>query len=417
MKKLIYLIVLIVAFGLIVAGCLPVVPAAEQNEPVILPNKNPDLYVGSDPGDYSTIQAAINAASPGEIIHVEAGVYIENVNVTVEGVTIRGESLAAIVDGGFLLKADNITIDGLTIKNGFGDRAILTRSATGPTWGSKGHQIINNEIFDIKYAINIIACGTEPVNIVVGNNKIHDCRIAIMLEGYETTITNNELYDNFKSGIEIERSCDSEISNNSIYNNGEFGIRFGKVETTGNVINYNNIYGNVNFGVLNDSLDSSPSPVDATCNWWGNASGPSGVGPGTGDAVSANVTYSPWLLGSYPGGFCGIEVDIDIKPGSFPNSINLKSKGVIPVAILGSAIFDVTDVDVTTLVFAGASPAHDLNDPLVYADHLQDVNGDGFMDLVCHFRTQDTDIAPGDTEATLTSDTITGTDSVNIVGK
>ena len=110
-------------------------------------------------------------------------------------------------------------------------------------------------------------------------------------------------------------------------------------------------------------------------------------------------------------------VDIDIKPGSDPNSINLKSKGVIPVAILGSAIFDVTDVDVTTLVFAGASPAHDLNDPLVYADHLQDVNGDGFMDLVCHFRTQDTDIAPGDTEATLTSSTITGTDSVNIVGK
>ncbi len=61
-----------------------------------------------------------------------------------------------------------------------------------------------------------------------------------------------------------------------------------------------------------------------------------------------------------------VAVDIDIKPGSDPNSINLKSKGVIPVAILGSAIFDVTYVDVTTLVFAGASPAHDLNDPLVY---------------------------------------------------
>ena len=35
--------------------------------------------------------------------------------------------------------------------------------------------------------------------------------------------------------------------------------------------------------------------VDAENNWWGDASGPSGVGPGTGDAVSANVDYDPWL--------------------------------------------------------------------------------------------------------------------------
>ena len=112
---------------------------------------------------------------------------------------------------------------------------------------------------------------------------------------------------------------------------------------------------------------------------------------------------------------------IDIKPGSDPNSINTKSKGVIPVAILGSAIFDVTTVDVTTLVFEGASPAHDLADPDVYADHLQDVNLDGFTDLVCHFRTQDTGIATGDIEATLTGEAnglpFASTDSVNIVGK
>jgi len=119
-----------------------------------------------------------------------------------------------------------------------------------------------------------------------------------------------------------------------------------------------------------------------------------------------------------------VEVAIDIKPGSDPNSINLKSKGVIPVAILGSADFDVTIVDVNTLVFGpdGASPAHDLTDPLVYADHLQDVNFDGYVDLVCHFRTQETGIEAGDTSATLTFDTTGGVtiavdDLVNIVGE
>ena len=118
------------------------------------------------------------------------------------------------------------------------------------------------------------------------------------------------------------------------------------------------------------------------------------------------------------------EWPIDIKPGSDPNSINLKSKGVVPVAILGSAIFDVTDVDVTTLVFGpcSATPAHDLADPVVYADHLQDVNLDGYLDLVCHFKTQELGLVKGDTDATLTGETndgviIYGTDDVNIVGK
>ncbi|GAH22625.1 unnamed protein product, partial [marine sediment metagenome] len=112
---------------------------------------------------------------------------------------------------------------------------------------------INNEIFGIRYAINIVACGTEPTNIVVDNNNIHYCRIAIMLEGYGNTITNNEFYDNIKSGIDIEQSCDNEISYNSIYNNGQYGIYFCKYETTGNVVNYNDIYGNVDFGVFNAS--------------------------------------------------------------------------------------------------------------------------------------------------------------------
>ena len=118
------------------------------------------------------------------------------------------------------------------------------------------------------------------------------------------------------------------------------------------------------------------------------------------------------------------EWPIDIKPGSDPNSINLKSKGVVPVAILGSAIFDVTTVDVTTLVFGpcSAEPVHDLTDPMVYADHLQDVNLDGFTDLVCHFKTQELGLVKGSTDATLTGDTndgetFSGTDFVNIVGK
>ena len=96
--------------------------------------------------------------------------------------------------------------------------------------------------------------------------------------------------------------------------------------------------------------------------------------------------------------------------------------GKVSVVILGSATFDVTDIDVTTLAFgpSGAAPAHDLTDPDTYADHLEDVNDDGFTDLVSHYPQKQTGIACGDTDATLSGNMldgqpIEGTDTVRTV--
>ena len=108
-------------------------------------------------------------------------------------------------------------------------------------------------------------------------------------------------------------------------------------------------------------------------------------------------------------------VEIDINPGSDPNSINPKSSGVIPVAVLGSGVFDATLVDFSTVGFGPdeASPVHD--------GHIENVNGDGFADMVFHFDVGDTGIVCGVTDATLTGETfggdlITGTDAVKTAG-
>lgn len=245
---------------------------------------------------FVTIQGGINGVAEGGTVNVAAGTYTECVLVDVEGVTIEGESLDAVVDGGFELKADNITIDGLTIENGCNNRAIFTRGPSGPTFGSKGHQIINNELIGpgdtTGWGINIVACDDEPVNILVDNNKMHGWRIAIMLEGYSTVLTNNDIYENTKSGIDVERSCDNLISYNDICDNGQYGIYFGSVATTGNVVVYNNICGNGEYGIFNNSTGT----VDAINNYWCSASGPS-HSPGYGDPVSDYVLYDPWLLG------------------------------------------------------------------------------------------------------------------------
>ena len=43
---------------------------------------------------------------------------------------------------------------------------------------------------------------------------------------------------------------------------------------------------------------------------------------------------------------------LDIKPGSCPNPLNLRSRGVLPVALVGTKDFDVTNVNVSTLVLS-----------------------------------------------------------------
>jgi putative serine esterase DUF676 len=109
-------------------------------------------------------------------------------------------------------------------------------------------------------------------------------------------------------------------------------------------------------------------------------------------------------------------VDIDIKPGSDPNSINPKSKGVIPVAILSTDTIDATTVNPLSVFFGpnGATEAHGKG-------HIEDVDGDGHDDLVLHFRTQETGIACSNTSASLTGETfdglpIEGSNSIRTVG-
>jgi hypothetical protein len=113
-----------------------------------------------------------------------------------------------------------------------------------------------------------------------------------------------------------------------------------------------------------------------------------------------------------------IEVGIDIKPGSFPNSFNINGNGVIPVAVLGSDTLDVTEIDLSTLSFAGLDVRVKGNgDPQC---SVKDTNGDGHDDLVCQFVDDPDNWIPDDGTATLTGQlndgtVFHGTDSINIV--
>lgn len=92
------------------------------------------------------------------------------------------------------------------------------------------------------------------------------------------------------------------------------------------------------------------------------------------------------------------EVPVDIKPQGCPNPLNVKSRGVLPVAILGTATFDVTQVDVSTVKLEGVSPLRnaleDVATPFVpftgktHPLDCTDAGPDGFLDLTLKFGTQ-----------------------------
>jgi hypothetical protein len=108
-----------------------------------------------------------------------------------------------------------------------------------------------------------------------------------------------------------------------------------------------------------------------------------------------------------------VDISIDIKPGGNPNSINLKSKGVVPVAVMTTDDFDASTINPETVLFAAVAAVRWTE---------EDVDVDGDLDLLFHFKTQELNLDKDSTEATLTGITydgqaIGGTGRVNIVPK
>lgn len=87
-----------------------------------------------------------------------------------------------------------------------------------------------------------------------------------------------------------------------------------------------------------------------------------------------------------------LEVDISITPGGNPNSVNLKSKGLLPVAVFGTESFDASQIDPATVTFAGASVAVKGKHDKLMA-RLEDINGDGLLDMLLQFPVQELDPA------------------------
>lgn len=182
--------------------------------------------------------------------------------------------------------------------------------------------------------------------------------------------------------------------------------------------------------VVNTSTRTLVNTIPLSFNPFGVAVSPSGalayVGQGAANALKLIDTATRTIVGQitvgrYPNQIAfapPLNVAIDIKPGEDPPSINPKSHGKVPVAILSSPTFDATtQVDRTSLTFGHTGDEQSL---AFCNPGGEDVNGDGLPDLICHCETPKTGFQPGDTIGVLKGKTVTGipimgTDSIRIV--
>ncbi|MHC5184281.1 MAG: right-handed parallel beta-helix repeat-containing protein [Planctomycetota bacterium] len=109
-------------------------------------------------------------------------------------------------------------------------------------------------------------------------------------------------------------------------------------------------------------------------------------------------------MGAYEFAAPAIPVAVDIKPQSCPNPVNVKSKGVFDVAVLGTDIFDVRDIDIATVSLEGVAPLlsryKDETGPVIDGQECecQSKKKDGVVDLTMKFGTEQITAALGEVE-------------------
>ena len=211
------------------------------------------LYVDAQGnGNYTTIQDAVNNASSGDTILVYPGTYTENVNASVENISIRsfsgnpGDTIVkrlCVLSHTFKITADNVTISGFNI------------TGTNAT-GIYMHEISGANITDNKFSG--VDCGVQMekssrcslINNTVNGAVQHGFYLSS--SSNNCILTNNTISYTGEEGILLKNSINCILTNNTVSRIGSEGIR---VKYSNGCTLINNAVTDANSGISLDSSD------------------------------------------------------------------------------------------------------------------------------------------------------------------
>ncbi len=260
------------------------------------------------PADYDTIQKAINAAGANDTINVSPGNYNENLTINKANLIFIGANAGipgssersdeSNIIGYVKIVSNGISLNGFKITDGAyvpaGEKAgvyivggtsghtiqcnLFTRTGAAPGGPDQFRGIINE------------FGGVSSLQVKL--NKFSGWHTGVYLQNADAQVTNNVFVANFV-GMSIDGSIAVTVAYNSFINNGLEGLGVGVPAITSLTLEHNCFSGNLTAVANYQSIE-----INAEHNSWASANGPYNPASnpnGTGDAVSDNVDYNPWL--------------------------------------------------------------------------------------------------------------------------
>jgi parallel beta-helix repeat protein len=234
---------------LVMIGSCVAVPSAGSAPESEVTSSSATIYV---PDGYSTIQAAVDAATPEDTIIVRDGTYLGGINVY-KRLTIQSENgtdstivLGSPGGNGFEVITNYVTISGFIIEGASFSCGILIS-------GVNNCNISNNIVSGNLQGIYL---SKSSRNMIFNNTAFsnENCGIVLNDSSTQNQIIKNNVSNNLNyQGILLLSSSENIIANNTAKNNGENGIYL--EESNSNRITGNDASNNVNYNGI--SLDSS----------------------------------------------------------------------------------------------------------------------------------------------------------------
>jgi len=317
--------------------------------------KTSDYVYVDGVGYFATIQSAINAANPSDTIDVAAGTYQEKLTVT-KSLTFVGEDTAWPTldipegdDGGITVTVSDVSFENFHFyrqdqeyhTGGFNSIVSVPRGGTWPNYTIEYERVtFRNILFEGARRAAFITAGDLTIEDCEFRDQLRDSLFLANLSGTTNILRNYfagatdtkkaivfenhsdadpgvsgtiNIIDNtcvgknnflvYNQWLFLDQKVTLNINGNDIQNTGSTAIDIynlnpeewqGKFDSITASLNSFTGIPDGEYAICNRSTDIA---VDATHNWWGNASGPAHTSnsAGTGASVSDGVNFIPWL--------------------------------------------------------------------------------------------------------------------------